>query len=88
MWRDSRADQVLLDQMMGSSYDADHSNASLFIHSQLDDLSAAFITVFTNNSFTPPLIPSILHNFHTDHPTKTLAPASTGIDHTFQPLFS
>jgi hypothetical protein len=29
--------------MMGTIYDGDHSNASLFIHSQLDDLSAALL---------------------------------------------
>jgi hypothetical protein len=74
--------------MMGIIYDGDHFNASLYIHSQLDDLSAAFITVLTNNSFTLPFIPSILHIFHTDLPMKPLAPTFTGIDHTFQPLFS
>ena len=46
-WRDNGVDQTLLDQAKGTSYNGIHSLLSFINHNQLDNLSAASITIRT-----------------------------------------
>jgi len=60
--------------------------SSLFIHNQLDALSAARLSVPTARFLSAPLIPKALNIFHSDCAGNPLAPISTGKSHTRHPF--
>ena len=59
--------------------------SSFFIHSQLDDLSAAVLSLPTAFFLFAPVMPNEPYIFHSDRAGKPLVPTSTGKSHVIQP---